>query len=316
MNIQYYFNYITIVEEGSLTAAARKLHIAQPALSNQIKALEQSYGARLFYRGARNLELTDAGLILYKKAKWMCEVEVAAKNEIRSVGHASKGILRIGLSSSASNTITDKTLERFAELYPDTHVKIIEDEPSELIKRLQNGEVEVLQLRTDEGEVLPDNLEIIYEGKERMGVAFDPKAGFLPDSKGESISVLQLNELPLSIIEKMQPLAEDYFGKLQNATLNIKCISTRLQLALMWAQEGTAVAVTPKVALSDLGFDDLSFRYLSEEDVPQTVCYLIAQKQRYRSLAANNYMMLLSQVRNLGIEEKLQNRLEIPKYYK
>ena len=37
MNLQYYFNYVTIVEEGSLTAASRKLHIAQPALSNQIK---------------------------------------------------------------------------------------------------------------------------------------------------------------------------------------------------------------------------------------------------------------------------------------
>ena len=64
MNIQYYYNFVTIVESGSLTAAAEKLHIAQPALSNQIKALEQKYGTRLFYRGARKLELTDAGAIL------------------------------------------------------------------------------------------------------------------------------------------------------------------------------------------------------------------------------------------------------------
>ena len=84
MNLAYYANYVTIVEEGSLTAAARKLRIAQPALSNQIKALETAYGARLFYRGARKLELTDAGQILYQKAKWMIEVETAARNEIAS----------------------------------------------------------------------------------------------------------------------------------------------------------------------------------------------------------------------------------------
>ena len=64
MNLAYYANYVTIVEEGSLTAASRKLRIAQPALSNQIKALETAYGARLFYRGARKLELTDAAKAL------------------------------------------------------------------------------------------------------------------------------------------------------------------------------------------------------------------------------------------------------------
>ena len=42
MNLQYYFNYVTIVEEGSLTAASRKLHIAQPALSNQISSLTRT----------------------------------------------------------------------------------------------------------------------------------------------------------------------------------------------------------------------------------------------------------------------------------
>ena len=67
MNLQYYFNLVTIVEEGSLTAAAKKLRIAQPALSNQVKAMEQKYGTRLFFRGSRRLELTDAGSILYQR---------------------------------------------------------------------------------------------------------------------------------------------------------------------------------------------------------------------------------------------------------
>ena len=84
MNLAYFANYVTIVEEGSLTAAARKLRIAQPALSNQIKALETTYGTRLFYRGARRLELTDAGRILYEKAKWMMAIETEARNEITS----------------------------------------------------------------------------------------------------------------------------------------------------------------------------------------------------------------------------------------
>ena len=108
MNLQYYYNFVTIVEEGSLTAASRNLHIAQPALSNQIKAMEQKYGTRLFFRGARRLELTDAGMILYQQAKRMCEIEQAAKNEIASGFSGQKGTLRFGVTPSlAGGKITD-----------------------------------------------------------------------------------------------------------------------------------------------------------------------------------------------------------------
>ena len=103
MNLSYYSNYVTIVEEGSLTAAARKLRIAQPALSNQIKALEAEYGARLFHRGARRLELTDAGQILYQRAKRMLAIETAARSEIASGFGGTKGTLKIGITSSFEN---------------------------------------------------------------------------------------------------------------------------------------------------------------------------------------------------------------------
>ncbi|MBQ3159193.1 MAG: LysR family transcriptional regulator, partial [Clostridia bacterium] len=86
MNLQYYYNFVTIVEEGSLTAASRKLHIAQPALSNQIKAMEEKYGTRLFFRGARRLELTDAGMILYQKAKRMCVKELLDEEPVVTAG--------------------------------------------------------------------------------------------------------------------------------------------------------------------------------------------------------------------------------------
>ena len=116
MNLQYYFNYVTIVEEGSLTAASRKLHIAQPALSNQIKAMEQKYGTRLFFRGARRLELTDAGMILYQQAKRMCEIEQAAKNEIASGFSGQKGMLRFGVTPSVAGGSVEASLGLSATL--------------------------------------------------------------------------------------------------------------------------------------------------------------------------------------------------------
>ena len=82
MNLEHYRNFITIVETGTISGAAEKLHIAQPALSNQIKNLEREYGAPLLTRGSRRVELTDAGRIMYSRAKSIAELENSARREI------------------------------------------------------------------------------------------------------------------------------------------------------------------------------------------------------------------------------------------
>lgn len=69
MNLTYYQNFVTIVECGTISAASRKLLIAQPALSAQLKALEREFGTELLERTARKVILTKAGKILYEKAK-------------------------------------------------------------------------------------------------------------------------------------------------------------------------------------------------------------------------------------------------------
>ena len=60
MTLDSYRNFVTIVDCGSIVAAANKLLIAQPSLSNQLKNIEKTYGAKLLLRGNRSLELTDA----------------------------------------------------------------------------------------------------------------------------------------------------------------------------------------------------------------------------------------------------------------
>ena len=82
MNIDVYRNFVQIVEEGSISAAARKVLIAQPALSSQMKSLEQTIGAKLFIRGAQKISVTDAGMILYRRAKDMLAIEDAALKEV------------------------------------------------------------------------------------------------------------------------------------------------------------------------------------------------------------------------------------------
>ena len=291
MNLSYYANYITIVEEGSLTAASRKLRIAQPALSNQIKALETAYGARLFYRGARRLELTDAGRILYQKAKWMTEIETAARNEITSGFGGTKGTLRIGISSSFENERLLDALVDFSERYPDTEISVFEAELPELLKKLQNGQVEAIFVRLIKNDA--ENLDVLYTHPDTLVAAYREGA-FFADDPSETVTVSALASLPLSLMERSVPAFASAF-KEQNLTLSPKYVSTRMQVALNWARAGKAVALVPKGAAEELGFSDLKQKSVSETELLVPALTIIAQKRKYRSRVVNNFLALLSE---------------------
>lgn len=87
MELESYRNFLAIIEAGSFTGAAECVHVAQPALSKQLKTLENFFGAKLIIttRGSRQLILTEAGRILYQKAKYICSLEDLARNEIDNV---------------------------------------------------------------------------------------------------------------------------------------------------------------------------------------------------------------------------------------
>ena len=292
MNLAYYSNYVTIVEEGSLTAASRKLRIAQPALSNQIKALETAYGARLFYRGARKLELTDAGQILYQKAKWMIEVETAARNEIASGFGGTKGTLKIGISSSFENARLLDALVAFSDRFPETAIRVYEAELPELLKKLQNGKVEAICVRPMiKSDV--ENLEVLYTHPDSLVAAYKPDA-FFRDEPEEQTTLERLSALPLSLLERSLPAFSNAFRE-KGLALAPKFVSTRMQVALNWAREGKAVALVPKSATEELGFTDLAEKAVSDSDLLVPAMTIIAQKRKYRSRIVNNFLQLVAE---------------------
>lgn len=291
MNLSYYSNYVTIVEEGSLTAATRKLRIAQPALSNQIKALEAEYGARLFHRGARNLELTDAGQILYQRAKRMLAIETAARSEIASGFGGTKGTLKIGITSSFENERLLDALTAFSDRFPDAEVRVYEADLPELLKRLQNGKVEAIFVRPIKSDT--ENLEVLYTRADTLVAAYSPSA-FFADEPGGEVTFEQLSALPLSMLERSLPAFSSAFRE-KGLALTPKFVSTRMQLALSWARAGKAVALVPKGAAEELGFTDLAMRTVSDNDLLVPALTVIAQKRKYRTPIVDNFLELLSE---------------------
>ena len=123
MDLENYRNFLAVIETGSLTGASEYVHVAQPALSKQIRMLENFFGARLLIteRGSRKVILTEAGRLLYQKAKYICSLEDLAREEITSVQRGAAGTLRISVANSRSAPFIQRTLKAFCALYPEVN---------------------------------------------------------------------------------------------------------------------------------------------------------------------------------------------------
>ena len=300
MNLQYYFNYVTIVEEGSLTAASRKLHIAQPALSNQIKAMEQKYGTRLFFRGARRLELTDAGMILYQQAKRMCEIEQAAKNEIASGFSGQKGTLRVGVSPSVAGGKIADVLLAFAQRYPQTEVKYLEAGPTDLFKMLQNGIIEVAAIKTVSD--IPENVKLLCSQSSDTVAVFKPGEGLLDKVKKDQVTIEQLSGLPIAMEEMYHGPVSAAF-KARNAELYMKSLASSPAISLKMAQAGLAVALVSEHAAASADARGLVVKRIGDgADIQARYC-LLTQRGNYHSQVVNNFLGMLADILGLDLPD-------------
>ena len=75
MELKQLYEFVTVVREGTISGAARKLNLSQPPLSAQMKQLEKEFGCLLFERGPRKIVLTEAGRLLYERALTMLELD-------------------------------------------------------------------------------------------------------------------------------------------------------------------------------------------------------------------------------------------------
>ena len=121
MDFEFYRNFITVAETGNLTTASKKLALAQPALSAQIKTLEHYYGAKLIQtaRGKRQLTLTEAGEAFLGKARQICHTEETILLDMQSFNKKASGTLRFSVSPAKSTFFINTYLRPFAAAYPE-----------------------------------------------------------------------------------------------------------------------------------------------------------------------------------------------------
>lgn len=243
MDIKQLRYFVAIIEEGTITGAAKLLHVSQPPLSNQMRLLENELGAELFRRGARHVTLTEAGEVLYRYAVEILELENVAKEEIGSMRAGQKGNLRLGLVSSCASEELYHELRLFHKEFPDVHVKLFEGNTYEQMEMLRKGKVDVAVLRTP----FPSyGLERVTIRRDRMAVA--AARGVLPRTHGD-LTLKALEKKPVIIYRRWEKLILDEFEK-EMAVPEVYCVTDDARTSLQWAEAGIGIAIVPESILS------------------------------------------------------------------
>ncbi len=228
--------FCAVVERKSFSQAAERLGVTQPAVSLQIRSLEQRLGRQLLDRSGRRVEPTEAGRRLYSSAQRLLAAEEHLLEDLDADDEgAITGTLELGASTGPGGTVVPLLLCEFQEQHPDVRVRLIVSDTQTVVDRVGERELE---------------LGIVGAGRRHRGVAFEPffrdevvlacpsahrfagKTISLDDLKGEKLIVMQEGAGVRQVIE----------DELRKAGMRLRDLDVHLELGLQESVRSAVVA--------------------------------------------------------------------------
>lgn len=230
--------FLTVAREGNITRAADILHITQPTLSRQLQQLEQELGTELFVRG-RNLALTEAGMLLLRRAEEVVDMMYKIESEIETAGEVG-GVISIGSGALKSSQFLPEVMSAFQKLHPKVRFEIYSNSSQYIKERMDRGLL-------DFGIMLePIDIEqyeyIRLEQKERWGLLM--RRGH-PLAEQESVTCADLLSVPLITPARLyvQKEISNWLGADINK-LNVLATVNMMTHAAMFINSGAACGLT------------------------------------------------------------------------
>lgn len=240
--------FVAIVDHGSLSRAARVLHIVQPALTQQIQQLEEELGTSLLHRSAQGMQATDAGKILYEHALAILKQIADAKSAVNQSTDKPSGTVALGIPQSASGALALPLLKAVRAAYPDIVFQLTEELTGNLTEQLASGRLN-LAILFDDGQLGKFHCKPLVE-EEMM---FITRADSQFACKRKTIALEKVLAVPLilpSIQHGVRPRIEQVvrdYGKRIDNVIDITSIAI-LKSAILADMGATILPVSPLLA--------------------------------------------------------------------
>lgn len=246
MDLKQLEYFTAVAEEGTFQAAAQKLHMTQPPLSVQIRLLEEEIGAPLFLRGPRHASLTEAGRLLYNRAKDLLELQNITRQELSDFVSGSRGLLRLGIASSANGELLTRMILPFTKCYPDIRFELTESNTYRLLELLAANLLDVALIRTPFPAAKDFSVHNLFE--DRIVAVFQKdRFQTLTEKKSTDLSLSMLSSHPLIIYRRWKSVLDHAFSDL-GLSPEYFCIADDARTCLAWAEAGLGVAIVPHSA--------------------------------------------------------------------
>ena len=284
--------FLAVAREQNITAAAESLHISQPALSTQLKALETELGKQLLIRGvkgSRKVVLTEEGMILRKRAEEMISLMRRTEEEISGVGETIAGNVFIGTGETETVRLFAQVAKKLQQKYPDIRYHISSGNAEHVLEYLDKGLIDFGLLFT---EIDPQKYEAVpVPVKDTWGVLMRKDS---PLAEKESICPDDLWDKPLIVShQKGDDVYLNQWLQREASELHIVATYNLLFNASLLVSEGLGYA---------LGFDklintqgrNLCFRPLSPR--LEARGFIVWKKYQVFSRAANIFLQYLREL--------------------
>lgn len=257
MDIRIMEYYLAVTREGNISAAAEALHVSQPALSRQIKDLEEELGVTLFERGSRRIKLTDEGMILRRRAEEMVRLLQITQSEIGQAHNALTGEVHIGAGESLAFHHLSKIAGDIHKSYPDIRFSITSGDTEDLMDQLSNGLIDVALIFNDYDRSQYQGVRLPIEDKLGLMVRKDD-----PLSSRKRIPLSELKTLPLIIPRAAVGLIT---SDPELADIHIVAIYNLIYNASLFVEDGVGYAIGFDGLLNTSGSSVLKFIPLANQ---------------------------------------------------
>ena len=252
MDIRTMQYYLAVVREGTISAAAQALHVAQPSLSRQMKELEEELGVTLFVRGNRKITLTEEGMVLRKRAEEMVRLMQMTEEEISQIKNHISGSVRIGAGESWSFHYLSRAAASIAAEHPDIRFHITSGDTQDLMDELNNGLIDFAVIFTNVDHTLYQSIELPAE--DSFGLLM-PKD--CPLAEKSEIRLSDLKGLPGIISRAAVPY---YTGSEELSSLNIVATYNLIYNASLLVEDGLGYAICFDKLINTTGDSPLCMR--------------------------------------------------------
>jgi LysR family transcriptional regulator, transcriptional activator of the cysJI operon len=281
--------FCAVVERKSFSQAAERLGVTQPAVSLQIRSLEQRLGRQLLDRSGRRVEPTEAGLRLYASAQRLLQAEEQLFEELESDDEGVVGgALDLGASTGPGGSVVPVLLCEFQERHPDVRVRLSVSDTQTVVAQVADRELE---------------LGIVGAGRRHRGVAFEP---FFRDEvvlavpashpfAGKTVTLEQLRGEPLIAMQDGAGVRQVIEDELRKSGTRLRDLDVRLELGLQESVRSAVLAGHGVTFISRLAVEsDLATGLLATARVrgldPVREIYLVRASGRTETRAARAFL--------------------------